>query len=309
MRCIPERVGSPRPFEMRAGSHFDFGQRKQTKSHQSKGGKPMSNQKLKELLRYLSQPENLTNLAAFVIAVVLGYRGIQSGATHEYLQAMLAVLGILALAQLVAGYSAVQRDARIQRLMELTEGLENQLVSQLGADRFFVRRGALPPIESAFVNAKQIDVSAISLATLSVTHHALLDSSREAGCKIRLICTNPANRQIANLIAERIPEAPNGDMHIAHVGTALKALRSITGQSASGGNLEVRVINSLPPFGLFVVDGDSSHGKLRVELYPYGCPVADRPVIELLASRDGDWYVLFRQQFEALWQKAESVES
>jgi hypothetical protein len=267
----------------------------------------MNRQKLADFLRNLVQPENLTNLAAIVVAIVLGYRSIQTGAPDQYFQAMLAVLGVLALAQLVAGYSSTQRDARIRQLAETVATLEERMASRVNADSFLGRRTDFPSLGSTFQDAKQIEVMGISLLGLSTTHNAVLQHKRESGCCIRLITTNPSKRTVADLIAQRCPEAQNRDMHIIHVKTAISALSKICGPHPSGGNLEVRVLDTLPPFGLLAVDKDKPNGRIRIELYPDDCPVSDRPIFELLASRDDKWYSFFNQQFETLWQKASEV--
>lgn len=263
----------------------------------------MIRQRLASILRNLIQPENLTNLAAIVIAIVLGYRSIQSGTIEQYFQAVLAVLGVLALSQLVAGYSTTQRDTRIKQVSETITGLEQYIASRISADKFLVHRADLPPVEIALANAKQIEVVGTSLNQFENAYHAFLHQKREAGCRIRLITTSPSNK-VADLIAQRFPEAPKREVHIAHIKSVLTSLRSISGQSPSGGSLEVRALDTLPPFGLFIIDGDMPHGRIRVELYPDSVSISERPIFELLASRDGEWYKHFRQQFEFLWQKA-----
>lgn len=127
---------------------------------------------------------------------------------------------------------------------------------------------------------------------------------RESGCRIRLITTNSSNRALAELIAQRVPEAMSREMHVAHVKTALNSLSRISGCHPSGGSVELRVLDTLPPFGIFAVDSDKPSGRIRIELYPDSCPIGERPIFELCASRDGEWYSFFRQQFEVLWQKA-----
>ncbi len=79
----------------------------------------MIKDKLASILRNLRQPENLMNLGTVLVALFLGYRSIKTGATEQFFQAVLLVLGVLALAQLVAGYTATQRDARMARLAEI----------------------------------------------------------------------------------------------------------------------------------------------------------------------------------------------
>ena len=263
----------------------------------------MIRQRLAATLRNLAHPENLINLAAIVVAIVLGYRSIQTGVLDQYFQAVLAVLGILAFAQLVAGYSATQRDARLKRVSETIASLEQYMESHVGADKFLVRRADFPPLEIALSNAKQIEVVGTSLNAFANTYHSFLEQKREAGCQIRLITTNPSNK-VADLIAQRFPEAPKREVHLAHVKSVLRSLSNISGHLPSGGSIEVRLLDTLPPFGLFIIDGDTSNGRIRVELYPDSVSLSDRPIFELLASRDGEWYKFFRQQFEFLWQKS-----
>jgi hypothetical protein len=91
---------------------------------------------------------------------------------------------------------------------------------------------------------------------------------RESGCRIRLITTNSSNRALAELIAQRVPEAMSREMHVAHVKTALNSLSRISGCHPSGGSVELRVLDTLPPFGIFAVDSDKPSGRIRIELYP-----------------------------------------
>jgi len=269
----------------------------------------MNRQRLLDFMRNLVQPENLVNLAAILVAIVLGYRSIQTGAADQYFQAMLAVLGVLALAQLVAGYSSTQRDARIKQLVEVVATLEERMASRINADSFFTHRADFPSLSSTFENAKQIEAVGISLLGLATTHNALLQQKRESGCHIRLITTNPSKKIVAELIAQRCPEAQNREVHANHAKTAISALSEISGPHPSGGDLETRVLNTLPPFGLLAVDKDRPNGRIRVELYPDDCPVSERPIFELLASRDGRWYSFFNQQFETLWQGASGTDA
>jgi len=263
----------------------------------------MNRQRLASILRSLIQPGNLWNIAAVIVAILLGYRSIQSGAIEQYFQAVLAVLGVLTLSQFVAGYSASQRDARIKQVSEAIARLEQYTASRASADKFLANRKDFPSLESSLVNAKQIEVAGMSLSALAVTYHSLLKQKRESGCRLRLVTTNPSNK-VADLVVQRIHELLSREEHINQVKTVLKTLGRISGHLPSGGSLEVRTLDTLPPFGLLIIDGDMPHGRLRVELYPQSVSASERPIIELLASRDGEWYKLFRQQFEILWQKS-----
>jgi hypothetical protein len=263
---------------------------------------------MKNFFNYVSRPENLTNLAAFFVAIILSYRGIQSGQVQEYFQALLVVLSILALSQLVAGYSATQRDNKIQNLNEGIARLNEQMVlAQITADELITRRANVERLDSIFRNAKQIDVLGLSLVGILTMHYSLIKNRLEAGCKMRFMMMNPKNRHIGQIVADREPDALHLEMLIRHINTSLKTLGTLPKQTEHGGTLEVAIINTLPSFGLLIVDGDSNQGVLRIELYPHSCSIPDRPVIQLSAARDGDWYNFFKTQFEILWKKAGAI--
>jgi len=252
------------------------------------------------------KPENLTNLIAFIIAIILGYRSIKSGAIQDYFQAVLAILGILALSQLVASYSAIQRDGRMKYLSKEIEFLKSKLTISNG---IFKIRSAFQPIDEVLKDAKQIDILGVSLVGIATTYVAVLQNRKDSGSFIRLIFANPNNKELARNISKAFPEASSAKMHIDHAQTTMNALKNIRNQSELKCHLEFATIDSIPPFGLLIIDGNSPNGKLRVELYPHRCPVAERPIIELKPDRDNKWYNFFRMQFELYWETANKVVS
>ena len=266
----------------------------------------MNAQKLVSFFREFLHPENFTNLAAVIIALVLGYQSIKAGTTEQYFQAVLAVLGILAIAQLVSGYSSGQRDNKISQVSESMNKLQQNLNSKVSIDKLLFHRSHFPSLEVSIKNAKQIDVLGIGLGGLVVTYLSLLRERRDAGCRIRLIHTS-SDYEIANLLARKFPELHSPEMHISHVETAIQAVSNMLETNISSGKLEIRTLNSVPPFGLFIIDGDFPNGQIRVELYPDACPIHKRPVFELLAKRDRDWYSFFKRNFETTWNVSSEV--
>lgn len=264
----------------------------------------MKKEKLAAFLKNIFQPENLINLLGVFVAIILGYRSIQTGKIDEYLQALLVVLGVLALAQLVAGYSSAQRDATIKQLAETVKTLEQSTSARTNAANFFSHRADFPSTESTLEGVKQFDAVGVSLIGLAVTHSGLLKAKLESGCRMRFIATNPVNNFLSDLVVQRFLEAQNRELHISHVTTSINSLSLLSTSNSFGGSVEVRLMDNLPPFGMLLMDSNLPSGKIRVELYPEACPIGQRPVFELWASRDGEWYHFFKQQFETLWEKA-----
>jgi hypothetical protein len=264
----------------------------------------MVKQRLLNLLYNLTRPENLINLIAVIVAVVLGYRSIQVGTSEQYFQAVLTVLGVLAFSQLIASYTSTQREAKIARIAESMSKIEESAELRISADKFLAHRVDFSSIEEIFKDADRIEAVGTTLISFGTIYQALIHQRITQGCCARLVITNHVNKNVADIAAQKMPESPTRETHMSQARTALMSLSGIAGQHSSGGSLEIKVLDTFPPFGLLIINGDQPNGRIRVELYPDNCPIAARPMFELFATRDGEWYRFFRQQFEILWQKA-----
>jgi hypothetical protein len=67
------------------------------------------------------------------------------------------------------------------------------------------------------------------------------------------------------------------------------------------GHLELGQLPYIPSYGMIMVDPDSAHGVIAVELYRHRSS-EDNPTFELRAGRDGEWYGFFRRQFDLMWE-------
>ena len=67
------------------------------------------------------------------------------------------------------------------------------------------------------------------------------------------------------------------------------------------GTLSLGLLPYIPSYGLIMIDPDTDHGVIAVELYHHRSS-DDNPTFELRANRDGDWYKFFRKQFDLMWE-------
>ncbi len=67
------------------------------------------------------------------------------------------------------------------------------------------------------------------------------------------------------------------------------------------GTLSLGHLPYIPSYGIIMVDPDTQHGVIVVELYHHRS-WEDNPTFELRADRDGDWYKFFRRQFDLMWE-------
>jgi len=201
---------------------------------------------------YFTRPENLTNFIAIVVAILLGYRGIKSGSVEEYLQAMIAVLGILAFAQLVSGYTTIKRQGKlnhkISNLSDSIKGVERiekdikDLLkirqSEFITDINVIWSKAIDMVESVGEGGQIYDSTSIKNSN---KYEEAIKKKYFQGVEItRLICTEESNTSLNNFIIPptsydsisskgtialyHLPYSLPFDVLITHTGTVIQAI-------------------------------------------------------------------------------------
>lgn len=57
-----------------------------------------------------------------------------------------------------------------------------------------------------------------------------------------------------------------------------------------------------------MVDGDSSGGRIKVELLPFATTADERPHFVLSARKDNRWYEFFRERCRAMWEDSHPLD-
>ncbi|MCC6299884.1 MAG: hypothetical protein IT314_11335 [Anaerolineales bacterium] len=89
--------------------------------------------------------------------------------------------------------------------------------------------------------------------------------------------------------------------------TSLSILNSLTKLAVKPAKLEIRVVDYLPPWTLVAFDPYLPNGEIFVSLLPFRNTDEVRPSFNVGSSNNGEWITVFQEQFESLWQDAESI--
>lgn len=80
------------------------------------------------------------------------------------------------------------------------------------------------------------------------------------------------------------------------------------GQSAGNSvNVQLRLIDFVPPFRLYIFPKAEGTGVVYVEIYSYRAPFGSVPKFRVSKQQNPEWYEYFVKQFEAMWKDAEAV--
>ena len=72
-------------------------------------------------------------------------------------------------------------------------------------------------------------------------------------------------------------------------------------------DIDVRLYNTLPSFGLQIIESPSRN-RIYVELYTLQTKLSERLLFPVTQHNSGEMYIRFRKQFGDLWNYSEKLE-
>ena len=224
-------------------------------------------------------------------------------------QAVLAVVTLLAGAQLANSYSTIKQEEKWEThqitQLEIAEVIKNFPSGHLK------RRNDIMPLEGFAESAKGILIIARTASKVA-GRFKFFRKQLEHGCRLRFVVTSPdAFRQ--NDIEAVTPMPLTGaqalEIFTAELKVTLQNIQHVRHLSENtSGKVEVRLVNYISNVSFVAVDEGNGRGRIIMELMPYKCQELDRPHIEL-NSRDPNtyWYELGVATCEEIWEHATPV--
>lgn len=171
------------------------------------------------------------------------------------------------------------------------------------APEFFSNQRHVP--NDLLEHAKVIAISGFTLSRTLRNNLLKITQCLSNGGKLRVMILDPDE----NLLQE-CAKRSHGRTTAAHwrkrLDSTVSHVEVIANSPDITGSVSLGRLPFLPSFGMVMVDPDTEHGVISVELYHHRS-AEDNPTFELYADRDQNWYRFFRQQFESMWSSC-SVE-
>lgn len=206
--------------------------------------------------------------------------------------------------------SVLDSDKRVSQ--KVSAALSNVACSG-AAMIFFKNRKEVGEIPELVEGANVINLSMVGGIFITHSFSAWENKLKNKDTRIRFLLANPCDDEHICTLISRFDPVTNGDADwLRHDLTkVVQVLRSVQNKGYPG-LLELKFYKIVPSFGIFAINPDNAEGIIKVEMFPYLTPIEKRPHFVLRKDRDGEWYDLFRQQFEEQWKdslKYEEIES
>ena len=163
-------------------------------------------------------------------------------------------------------------------------------------------RSQLPPLEDRLSGAKSIDICGMSLLAISTEYRGLLLKKVMNGCRVRLIILNPLNESLMQMITTLVSYAAP-EVHTHAITTSLASLSSDSAFINSD-LVQIRLLDYPLAHGLFIMNGDTPTGEMRVELYMHNETPRNTPGFSIKREKDPEWFNYFLTEFQELWERA-----
>lgn len=183
---------------------------------------------------------------------------------------------------------------------EETEPGFQRRIGRVPATSFLSPRRYLP--EHILADAKVICMSGFTLSMTTREYLHALELSLMAGGDIRIIIL-----EATDALLDQCAKRSGGQTTPMHWRKRLESTESLLEVIAktpeATGKLSLGHLPYIPSFGIIMVDPDTDHGVIFVELYHHRS-WGEQPGFELRADRDGHWYRFFREQFDLMWESS-----
>ena len=173
------------------------------------------------------------------------------------------------------------------------------------ADDFFIVRDELEPLSKIFEEANSIYFSGGHLSSVIVSQNDALNNFLLRGGKARFILPNPTNTYIIEQYAEKLMVNMTKEQFKELVLLSLKTIQRY--KSNPNYDIDVRLYNTLPSFGLQIIESPSRN-RIYVELYTLQTKLSERLLFPVTQHNSGEMYIRFRKQFVDLWNYSEKLE-
>lgn len=233
-----------------------------------------------------------------IAVAVLGVLGIAN--SDVIASAILAILALMAINLLLNRYE----NENIRKLI-------SQQQSAIGlSERFLTASYRLDSVKQHIASAQTAFLWGMDLArTVPMLEDSIIEGLR-SGLSIRVLLIKPGTGADSTAV-------PMTSFRYSKEGKGIKAInqdiernfcRLVRYRNSAGqGNVEVRVVNYLPPWTIIALNPDSLTGDMYVHLTPFRIPNDLRPSFQLSARNDDKWFRFFSDQFEQVWAEAEHI--
>jgi hypothetical protein len=247
---------------------------------------------LKRIFADLKKGKNITWVATiilWVIAMILNTFGILAGSVMAAIT--VTMLGLVATGFLVMGY-------RIEEILESKNAGEEFNTIQLLSE--------FPDTLDRYLKeSNEILMLGLVLRGTTYNNYNSFLSRVKSGLKIRALIVNPHSLSIdMEMVSHTFSREDPHDVFASEIENILKRYRDLRAAAHKADNVQVGLLEFVPPFSLYIFPREKNGGKVFVQIYAYRPPENATPYFVISQKENPIWFKNFCDLYEIMWEDA-----
>jgi hypothetical protein len=244
-------------------------------------------QQVLEDIKHGENVDLIVTVALALIISVLNALGIASAGIISSIT--LATLGLIAIGMLVTRYRMedIYKKADTENSIHFLAQKPSSLANDLG-------------------KAKEIWMLGLIMRGTTFDNFYSFKGKVGQGAKIRTLIANPSKVDMDN-IAKRFSRAAAPEQFRTDFEQTINQYRQIRQADNKPDNVQLKLLDFVPPYSLYVFPKSDGSSILYVEMYGYRSPSGSIPKFQVTEHDNPEWYKHFVSQFEVMWQDSETV--
>ncbi|MGI8521499.1 MAG: hypothetical protein ACR2MC_13030 [Actinomycetota bacterium] len=225
-----------------------------------------------------------------------GQLGLIKPTTPE--QIIIGLLGLLAIDAIAERVGSFNR---IERLIGESKDKLERKIDDLTENKGLRSRIQLPPFAIQAASAREIWILAVHGTSVIPPNTRFFSERLRAGVVLKIVLLDPNSKAGV----EAFELFKQGSSVARQIHLCLEQLRNF-GQYLASGQLQVRLTPTYMPFSMLATDPAGRDGEINVEYQTSSTDIDGRPHVRLTATDDPYWSEHYREEFRAVWNKAEA---
>lgn len=249
---------------------------------------------LQSILKDIRQGQNLDIYITSAIAIIVAILDILGVANQSIISA--AILTILSV--VLMGLLQNRRENAL-----ITRTLDRITKYEPSADLFFEKEFDREELKKIILRSQKVYFWSVTFNTTLRVLRYTIEQALLSGTEIHILLVEPNSltSERSRFLDKSRKEKTNKGIRdtltmLAEISTSIKAEK-----------LEVRLVHYLPTCAMIAVNPHLQTGLLRIRLNTIHIPGKTRPSFTLFRNRDNEWFEFFYNQYELVWNEAESI--
>lgn len=202
----------------------------------------------------------------------------------------LATLGLIAIALLVSRHK-----------------LEDMYKKEKTKDTVQFSDSKLSSLKSLLEGADEIWMIGLLLRNTTIDYYYFFKKRVGEGIKIRTMIVDLNNIHIDKVV-RRFSRSGKKERFQSDMGHVINQYTDICQSSSNSDNVQLRLIDFVPSFSMYIFPKKNNNGIAIIENYCYKSPKGSIPKFQVSEIENPEWYKHFVDQFELMWKDSSEVE-